>query len=124
MRAGADARAHARAADDTPVSAARFASLAARGGADDFFSSDLEDAALRCALGHVAVPVLLASSGADEYVPPGVDARALLRRLAAAMPRAPHVALCELPGAPHAPAEPGHVAPLVDAVLALLRRIE
>jgi pimeloyl-ACP methyl ester carboxylesterase len=109
--------------DDTPVCAARFVALAAVGGADDFFSSDLSDAQLRAALGHVTVPVLLAPSGADEYVPAGVDGGALARRLAGAMHASPRVEVCVVDGAPHAPEEPCHVAQLLQAVLDMLRRL-
>ena len=108
---------------DTPVSAARFVSLAALGGADDMFSSDLDVAALRAALGHIAVPVLLLPSLADEYVP-SVDVPALRERMRAAMPAAPHVEVCALAGAPHAPSDEAHVQALVAAVASLLRRLD
>ena len=84
-----------RAADDAPICAARYASLAGRGGADDMFSSDLSAPELHAALGHTAAlasatggqlhRLLLLSSGADEYVPAHVDAPMLLERLCAAM---------------------------------------
>lgn len=103
----------------TPVTAARFVSLAARAGAEDFFSSDLSDAELADALGHVDVPTTLLPSTEDEYVPRAVDAAALAARLAAAMPRAE---VCAIQGAPHAPAETQHVEALIAGVLALLER--
>jgi hypothetical protein len=109
--------------DDTPVCAARFVALASLGGADDFFSSDLSDAQLCAALGHVTVPVLLAPSGADEYVPAGVDGAALAHRMAGAMHASPRVEVCVVDGAPHAPEEPCHVAQLLQAVLDMLRRL-
>jgi hypothetical protein len=112
-----------RIAGDTPITAARFASLAGEGGADDLFSSDLSEAALAAAVGHVSVPVLLVPSLADEYVPPGVDARALMARMASAMRRSPRVDVCAIEGAPHALATPAEIAQLVDAVLALLAQL-
>ena len=112
------------AGDRTPVCAARFVSLAGHGGAEDMFSSDLDAPALRAALGHVAVPVLLLPSLADEYVPACVAVPALMARLRAAMPAAPHVEVCALSGAPHAPGDEAHVSELVAAVVALLRRLD
>ena len=79
-----------RAADDAPICAARYASLAGRGGADDMFSSDLSTSELHAALGHIAAlsntcrRLLLLSSAGDEYVPDHVDGPALLERLCAA----------------------------------------
>jgi len=69
------------------MSARRLVSLMQRGGDDDMFSSDLSDAELAGLLGHVGgqCPALVLVSGADEYVPPGVDREHLGRRLAAAM---------------------------------------
>jgi hypothetical protein len=89
-----------------PINATRFHSLVARGGDDDFFSSDFSrklmrvrcpamshapwvtcacvcSAAYRAAeearerLGHVRVPALVVLSAADEYVPITVDTAAL-----------------------------------------------
>ena len=87
------------------------------------FSADLDDGALAAILGHVSVPALLVASLADEYVPSHIDAPRLMRRLAAAMSAAPHVAICELEGAPHAPDDDAHVQPMLAAVLALLARV-
>lgn len=67
------------------VTAFRFDSLTGRMTQDDMFSSDLSDSELRDCLGHVAVPTLLALSGADEYVPNFVDAGALGERMKGAM---------------------------------------
>jgi len=58
----------------TPITAARYLSLAGRGGADDMFSSDLKAEELKEKLGHVCdgnpgCRALLVFSGADEYVP-------------------------------------------------------
>eukprot|EP00535_Pseudo-nitzschia_heimii_P011410 CAMPEP_0197198236 /NCGR_PEP_ID=MMETSP1423-20130617/33269_1 /TAXON_ID=476441 /ORGANISM="Pseudo-nitzschia heimii, Strain UNC1101" /LENGTH=357 /DNA_ID=CAMNT_0042652067 /DNA_START=80 /DNA_END=1152 /DNA_ORIENTATION=+ len=70
-----------------PITARRFVDLHAKGGTDDYFSSDYTDAELEDRLGHVGnVPasssslssssrrkVLVAFSGADQYVPEHVD---------------------------------------------------
>ena len=73
-----------------PITAQRFVDLNAKGGTDDFFSSDYTDAELAERLRHVGrnrqnLKVLVAFSGADEFVPPHVDKKALTERLAAAM---------------------------------------
>ncbi|KAL2166144.1 hypothetical protein VTG60DRAFT_3260 [Thermothelomyces hinnuleus] len=68
----------------TPVTAYRWHSLAAKGGDDDYFSSDLPDTALSAAFGRVDKPLLILPAGEDEMVPPFVDREALLRRWAAA----------------------------------------
>lgn len=92
------------------MSAARWCSLAGRGGPDDLFSSDFSDEELSVRLGHMgtagqragrpaALPPALPGpfesiepvehpglrtvfvhSGADEYVPPSVDVDALAKR--------------------------------------------
>ena len=56
-----------RAAHPVPITADRFLSLFAEGGADDFFSSDLSDQQLAERLGHMGLQkdrrVLIAFSG-------------------------------------------------------------
>jgi hypothetical protein len=71
-----------------PITAKRFLDLHDRGGADDYFSSDLTDAELMERLGHVGQLVdkaLVVFSGSDEYVPSEVDAFVLTQRLVTAM---------------------------------------
>ena len=71
-----------------PICARRWVSLMARGGEDDYLSSDLDSAVLENTFGVVGrkgVPLLVLYSGADEYVPIEVDKVALLRRWADAM---------------------------------------
>jgi pimeloyl-ACP methyl ester carboxylesterase len=63
---------------NTPITAARYASLAGRMTADDMFSGDLSDLDLAAQLGHMTsargagVQLLWAFSGSDEYVPDSV----------------------------------------------------
>ncbi|QDZ23332.1 alpha/beta-hydrolase [Chloropicon primus] len=73
--------------DGSPITARRFLSLAAKGGDDEAFSSDLTDTELKNLLGHMdGVPTLVLQSGADEYIPHSeVDAVGQAKRLAAAM---------------------------------------
>jgi len=69
-----------RAAMWAPVTANRFLDLATKEGLDDMFSSDLTEGELRERLGHLDVPTLFLFSGADEYVPLGVDVQELGER--------------------------------------------
>ena len=72
--------------DGAPVTALRTLALAAKGGDDDMFSSDLTDSELRRAMAPLAgLPVLVVASGADEYVPRSVDIDALAHRIAGAI---------------------------------------
>ena len=70
-----------------PITAQRYQDLNAFAGADDYFSSDLDDAHFidRFAGFYTRTSALIAYSAADEYVPKSVNKRALLRRLCAAM---------------------------------------
>ncbi|KAF2643997.1 DUF1749-domain-containing protein [Massarina eburnea CBS 473.64] len=67
-----------------PVSAYRAWSLLAKGGDDDFFSTDLGDAVLERSFGRIpaAVRVLLVWGERDEYLPKGVHGVAVLGRWA------------------------------------------
>ncbi|CAM9267554.1 unnamed protein product [Ectocarpus sp. 12 AP-2014] len=60
------------AADQAPITAARFLSLATKEGDDDMFSADLTADERHGRLGHMAsVPTAAFLSGADQFVPPG-----------------------------------------------------
>ncbi|KAI9687841.1 MAG: hypothetical protein M1822_001921 [Bathelium mastoideum] len=69
-----------------PVSAARFLALASPGpkhaGADDYFSSDLDEARLGTTFGRIprGVQLQVLMSEADEHVPERVDKEALVER--------------------------------------------
>lgn len=77
---------------DVPITAARTLALKHEvTGDEDVFSSDLSASQLEAALGHMAVPVLLAVGTRDACYPPHVDPRALVARLRGAMTRAPFV---------------------------------
>ncbi|KHO00669.1 Esterase/lipase superfamily protein [Metarhizium album ARSEF 1941] len=56
-----------------PISAYRFKSLAVKGGDDDYFSSDLDDATVANFWSRFNKPVLVLHSGSDEFVPEHVD---------------------------------------------------
>jgi hypothetical protein len=77
-----------------PITAQRYLDLSEKGGADDYFSSDYTDEELAERLQHVGtsathnnndLKVLVAFSGADEYVPSHIDKSLLTDRLVAAM---------------------------------------
>ncbi|KAJ4290791.1 hypothetical protein N0V88_006541 [Collariella sp. IMI 366227] len=86
----------------TPITAYRWHSLAAKGGDDDYFSSELPNSMLAATFGHVNKPLLILPSGEDEMVPPTVDRKGLLDRWIAACGDGVASALSELiPGADH-----------------------
>ncbi|CRK15560.1 hypothetical protein BN1723_010711 [Verticillium longisporum] len=68
------------------VTAYRWNSLAAKGGDDDFFSSDIRDDTLDTTFGRFDRPVLLMPAGEDELVPSTVDKEKLLARWMKACP--------------------------------------
>lgn len=83
------------------LSARRMVALMQKNGDDDMFSSDLTDEELSALLGHLApLPTLVIASGADEYVPPGVDRAGLGERIAAAI--GPSATSACIPGGLHA----------------------
>ncbi|KAL2271593.1 hypothetical protein VTJ83DRAFT_964 [Remersonia thermophila] len=64
----------------SPVTAYRWWSLAAVGGDDDYFSSDLPDARLAEIWGGLDVPVLVVPSAKEEWVPASLDVPAMVKR--------------------------------------------
>ncbi|KAK4212776.1 esterase lipase [Rhypophila decipiens] len=72
----------------SPVSAYRWWSLAAKGGDDDFFSSDMTDEEICKKFESVKNrPIIFLPGEKDEMVPPTVDREALLDRWIAAVTR-------------------------------------
>lgn len=63
-----------------PVTARRWVSLACKGGEDDYFSSDLDDADLAKTFGKIDKPLLILYGEKDEYVPSYVDRKKLVSR--------------------------------------------
>jgi len=109
-----------------PITVERYLSLYARDGhqADDLFSSYLSDVQLEEKLGHLrGMPVLLAFSMADEYVPESVEKSALVDRLVKAMGPESARAL-KLQGASHSldkPEDGSAIRLFVDAVTTMLK---
>ena len=99
--------------DGAALSASRWLSLAAPGGEDDMFSSDLNDDELSEKLhGLQGVPTLLLLSGSDEYVPEHVDYVMLGGRMAKAI--GPSARLAVIEGGNHGLSE--HAQEGADAV--------
>lgn len=70
-----------------PISADRWISLVTKGGHEDFFSSDLDDAALRdifAGLRECGKPVLFLMSGKDECIPKHINLQELTKRFISA----------------------------------------
>ncbi|KAK3942994.1 hypothetical protein QBC46DRAFT_53720 [Diplogelasinospora grovesii] len=64
----------------TPITAYRWWSLAAVGGDDDYFSSDLADERVAEIWGSLRQPVLIVPSAQDEHVPRDIDVGELMER--------------------------------------------
>jgi alpha-beta hydrolase superfamily lysophospholipase len=111
----------------SPITAERFLSLFSADGAqpDDLFSSYLTDAQLEARLGHLrGLPILVAYSMADEYVPPTVDKDALVGRLTRALGE--RAVPLKLAGASHSldgPADGSAADEFVRATVELLRSV-
>ncbi|VBB71391.1 Putative protein of unknown function [Podospora comata] len=71
----------------TPVTAARWWSFAATGGAEDYFASDISDEVLADKFGRVDKPLLILPAEKDEMVPGSVDKQLLLERWSTAAPK-------------------------------------
>jgi len=65
-----------------PITAYRYHSFAGRLADDDMFSNDLTDDELRTLYSHKPIPTLIVNSTADQYVPPFVDMKTLIQRMA------------------------------------------
>ncbi|OLN86907.1 UPF0613 protein PB24D3.06c 1 [Colletotrichum chlorophyti] len=91
----------------SPVTAYRWNSLGAKGGDDDYFSSDLDDVVVGERFGRVDKPILFLPGEQDELVPPFVDKKALLGRWIDACPEGTVSKLSgHVPGADHTVSRP------------------
>ncbi|KAH4103949.1 hypothetical protein HBH70_097230 [Parastagonospora nodorum] len=108
----------------SPVTAYRWHSLIAKGGDDDFFSSDLADEALVVTFGKLDKPTLIIPSENDEMVPPTVDKKTLLQRWIKVAPEGMVSELSGLnPGADHQLSEEGTQLWFTDRVLRFLKTL-
>ncbi|KAF6790025.1 hypothetical protein CSOJ01_14645 [Colletotrichum sojae] len=91
----------------SPITAYRWNSLGAKGGDDDYFSSDLDDAAVKARFGKVDKSILLLPGEQDELVLPSVDKKDLLERWIKGCPEGTVSQLSRLiPKADHAISDP------------------
>ncbi|KAI8221756.1 putative sterigmatocystin biosynthesis P450 monooxygenase STCB [Colletotrichum sp. SAR 10_77] len=63
---------------DTPITAYRWHALAAKGGDDDYFSSDLDESFVSSVWQRFEQPVMALHSAKDEFVPAKIDKQALI----------------------------------------------
>jgi hypothetical protein len=71
----------------SPITAYRWHSLIAKGGDDDYFSSDIDNAELVKRFAGLTKPTLIMPSENDEMVPEIVDKVGLLKRWIGAAPK-------------------------------------
>ncbi|KAK4172031.1 hypothetical protein QBC36DRAFT_364109 [Triangularia setosa] len=92
---------------ETPITAARWWSFAAVGGAEDYFASDLSDDILATKFGRVEKPLLILPAEKDEMVPGSVDRQLLLDRWTVTAPKGIFSELSGfIPGADHVVSSP------------------
>ncbi|KAK0638504.1 hypothetical protein B0T16DRAFT_338188 [Cercophora newfieldiana] len=109
----------------SPVTAYRWYSLAAKGGDDDFFSSDLPDERLATTFGRVDKPIMFLPCGEDELVPPNVDRSGLLSRWVTMCPTGLASPLSDfVPGANHIVSSPDAWAWIAKKVVGFLEALE
>jgi hypothetical protein len=108
----------------SPITAYRWHSLIARGGDDDYFSSDIADAILAMTFGKLEKPTLITPSEKDEMVPTTVDREGLLRRWIAAAPEGMVSGLSGMnPGADHGLSEEGAQKWFAERVMKFLQSL-
>jgi hypothetical protein len=105
----------------SPITAYRWNSLAAKGGDDDYFSADLEEATIKAKFGRVDRPILILPAEEDELVPPFVDKKELLSRWVQACPEGTVSKLSALvPKADHEISHPEAQEQVCDSVMLFL----
>ncbi|KAM3447051.1 hypothetical protein MY3296_009095 [Beauveria thailandica] len=108
---------------DVPITAYRLHSLLAKGGDDDYFSSDLDQATREKFWGRFTKPVLVLHSEDDEYVPAHVSQDAL-RKLYRAASSLVSPLSGSIPDATHAVANTAGQEWLAKTVVKFLQRLE
>jgi hypothetical protein len=108
----------------SPVTAYRWHSLIAKGGDDDFFSSNLDDNAIAVKFGNLDKPTLIMPSENDDMIPPDVDKVGLLKRWKDAAPEGVVSGLSSVnPGADHGLSEEGMQKWFVERVIQFLETV-
>ncbi|KXX74294.1 hypothetical protein MMYC01_208559 [Madurella mycetomatis] len=108
----------------TPITAYRWHSLAAEGGDDDYFSSDLPESRLSATFGRIDKPVLITPAENDALVPPTVDKAELLGRwVSSCRPGIASNLSGIIPGADHSVSQPEAQKLLAERVRSFLQTI-
>ncbi|GJJ71050.1 hypothetical protein EMPS_03400 [Entomortierella parvispora] len=110
-----------REVDVAPITANRFFSLAAVGGDDDMFSSDIPFEALHALFKEVKMPLIMVHSGKDEYIPSRVNKEKLYTQLAKASPTC--LGAVVLPEADHVISDQPSQITFCKAVVEFIQRV-
>ncbi|ROT42801.1 dolichol-phosphate mannosyltransferase [Sodiomyces alkalinus F11] len=105
-----------------PVTAYRWHSLVAKGGDDDYFSSDLDEDVVAEFWGRFNKPALVLYSGEEEHAPASLDKETLVESWKKAGPKV-HPSSGIVPGASHAIAEPDAQSRFNEAVAEFLKDV-
>ncbi|KAL2752611.1 hypothetical protein ACRALDRAFT_2112623 [Sodiomyces alcalophilus JCM 7366] len=105
-----------------PVTAYRWHALIAKGGDDDYFSSDLDEEVVAKFWGRFNKPALVLYSGEEEHAPAFIDKEALVESWKKAGPKV-HPSSGVIPGADHAITKPESQARFNEMVAAFLKDI-
>ncbi|ATY67430.1 hypothetical protein A9K55_000059 [Cordyceps militaris] len=108
---------------NVPITAYRLHSLLAKGGDDDYFSSDFDEATRNRFWGRFTKPVLVLHSEEDEYVPAHVNQDALRKLYHAASPLVSPLS-GSIPDATHAVANTAGREWLAKTVVKFLQTLE
>ncbi|KAK2761899.1 esterase lipase [Colletotrichum kahawae] len=107
---------------DTPITAYRWHALAAKGGDDDYFSSDLDESFVSSVWQRFEQPVMALHSAEDEFVPAKIDKQALVDSWKKTSPRVHHLSGV-IPGASHAVKQPEAQEWLAGRVMEFIQQI-
>ncbi|KAI8391390.1 uncharacterized protein BYT42DRAFT_556714 [Radiomyces spectabilis] len=107
--------------DDTPITADRYYSLAAFGGDDDVFSSDLPDDVLEKLYSGVERPMMLVHGSADECFPDNVSMLDLLERFKSFSPAIKRIEV--IPDGDHCYTDKDAQQQLISVVMSFLDTI-
>ncbi|KAL0930804.1 esterase lipase [Colletotrichum truncatum] len=106
----------------TPLTAYRWHSLAAKGGDDDYFSSDLDDTFVSSVWNRFEQPVMALHSAEDEFVPASIDKQALIESWKKTSPKV-HPLSGLIPGASHTVNNPDSQVWLADRVIQFIQQV-
>ncbi|OLN81682.1 UPF0613 protein PB24D3.06c 2 [Colletotrichum chlorophyti] len=106
----------------TPITAYRWQSLAAKGGDDDYFSSDLDESSISQVWGRFQQPVMALHSAEDEFVPSAIDKQSLIDLWRKASPKV-HPLSGLIPGASHTVKNEESQEWLADRVIQFIQQI-